>query len=130
MIRIEFNIITGERIEIAQKAYSDGASIIIIDATDLPPDGFEELLDPIPTGPTIDDRKALARLNRDDELKNYYDLGVAMCLRGIRMTTDPEKILYFNAKLAELDIYAVELQAVPEQPGFPDIIDWPSKPTQ
>lgn len=71
-----------------------------------------------------------ARQARDVLLREVYDVGVSMVMRGLRMTTDPDQIIYLNGKLAELDSYSIELLSVPEQEGFPDAIEWPSRPAE
>lgn len=44
--RIEVNVITGERMEIAQKAYRKGDDVVVRDADQAAPDGFTEF-DPL-----------------------------------------------------------------------------------
>lgn len=65
-----------------------------------------------------------ARAHRDALLRDVYDPAVAMLQRAQRMGTPGAK-----AKLAEFDAWAVALQNVPEQAGFPHNIDWPEQPT-
>lgn len=93
----------------------DGVSWIIVQEPD--------------SGPSLEQREADARFLRDQKLRYYYDPGVMMCLRGLRMTEDPQQISYIEGKLEELDLYAIALQEVPEQTGFPDNIIWPEAPT-
>lgn len=128
LTRTETNLSTGEVVEIEQKAYSNGLTTIVIDAGAFPPEGFDEIEEPEPSGPSLQDRKSAARAVRDSKLNEFYDSGVMICLRGLRMTVDPVQILYLEGKLAELDAYAVALQNVPQQPGFPDSITWPAEP--
>lgn len=71
-----------------------------------------------------------ARKTRDDILRNFCDIGVLMIQRAIRMEADAAKKVALNAKLAELDAYAVALQDVPQQEGFPTNIVWPVAPTE
>ena len=43
LTRVEFNVSTGEKIEIEQIAYrNDEGDVIVLDAIDPTPDGFEE----------------------------------------------------------------------------------------
>lgn len=70
---------------------------------------------------------AAARAVRDDLLRNVYDAAVAMLQRASRL--NPANHDQYMAKLAEFDAWAVALQAVPDQPGFPHSIDWPEQPT-
>lgn len=71
-----------------------------------------------------------ARKIRDDLLRNICDTGVLMIRRAIRLETDAARKTALNAKLAEVDQYALALQAVPEQEGFPTNIVWPVAPTE
>ena len=68
-----------------------------------------------------------ARAKRDALLTNVYDRAVAMLQRAARL--DPAHGEQYAVKLAEFDAWAVALQNVPEQPGFPHTIDWPEQPT-
>lgn len=80
----------------------------------------------------IDDAIAFsARVKRNDLLRDVYDRGLMMAQRALRMTdpADQQRITYLNDKIAQLDQYAEALQAVPEQPGFPQSISWPTIPT-
>lgn len=88
-------------------------------------DGLPELADP--PAPSDDQLAAVARAQRDVLLRTVYDPAVAMLQRARRL--DPEHDEQYAAKLAEFDAWAVALQAVPEQPGFPHDIDWPEQPT-
>lgn len=81
-------------------------------AADAPPAGEEVLA-------------ADARAKRDSLLRNVYDTAVAMLQRAQRMG-----ISGAEAKLAEFDAWAVALQAIPEQSGFPHNIDWPTQPSK
>jgi len=73
---------------------------------------------------------AAARAERTSLLRDVCDAGVLMIQRELRLTSDPERITYLNGKLVEVDEYAVALQAIPDQPGFPQTIDWPTAPTR
>lgn len=68
------------------------------------------------------------RQERDRLMRDKYDQGVMLVQRMIRMSSDAEQITYLEGKLAELDVYAVALQDVPEQPGFPETVTWPTIP--
>lgn len=80
--------------------------------------------------PSAEDLANAARAKRDGLLRNVCDAGVLMIQREIRRTNDAAKKAALNAKLTALDQYAVALQAVPEQEGFPLTIDWPVAPTE
>lgn len=88
-------------------------------------DGLPMLADP--PGPTVDQLAAVARAQRDAMLRTVYDPAVAMLQRAARL--NPSNAEQYVAKLAEFDAWAVALQAVPEQTGFPQSIDWPQQPT-
>lgn len=89
------------------------------------PSGLPELSDP--PAPTVDQLAAVARAQRDTLLRTVYDPAVAMLQRAARL--DPDNAEQYAAKLAEFDAWAVALQAVPEQAGFPQNIDWPQQPS-
>lgn len=72
---------------------------------------------------------ALVRAERDRQLREIYDAGINMALRGVRMSTSPEQLAYAEGKVSELDEFAELLTLVPEQPGFPETIVWPPIPT-
>lgn len=78
---------------------------------------------PIPADKSIE-----IRGKRDRLLVEIYDRGTMMCQRGLRMTADPLVIASLNAKQAELDLFAVAMQSIPDQPGFPDDVEWPEIP--
>lgn len=71
-----------------------------------------------------------ARKTRDDLLRSVCDVGVLAIQRELRLGPTIERKTYLNAKLLEIDRYAVALQAVPQQEGFPETIDWPVVPTE
>lgn len=82
---------------------------------------------PMPSGPILPSDEQLAaavRVRRDTLLRTVYDPAVAMLQRSLRLGNEASA-----AKLAEFDAWAVALQNVPEQPGFPHTIDWPEQPT-
>lgn len=80
--------------------------------------------------PSTEDLAAAARLERDGRLKAIYDAGINMALRGVRMASTPEELSYAEGKVIELDNYAQALEDIPDQPGFPQTIDWPVAPTR
>lgn len=69
-----------------------------------------------------------ARSQRDALLSSVYDKGVLIVQRAIRLNGDADGKL--AAKLHQLDEYAVALQSVPSQDGFPQAITWPTAPTE
>lgn len=80
-------------------------------------------------GPTIEQITAAARAKRDSLLVDTYDRGISIAQRVLRMAeSDAEKVIA-QAKIAELDLYAIALQNVPDQPGFPESITWPEVPS-
>lgn len=80
--------------------------------------------------PTISDEDLASsvRIRRDQLLREVYDPGVTLALRALRMATTSAQKAYANSKISELDSYAVALQGVPEQGGFPQNIEWPEQP--
>ena len=89
--------------------------------------GRPVLQDPPP--PTSEQLASIARATRDALLSSVYDVGIIMALRARRLASTPAEISYADGKIAELDAYAEALQAVPDQPGFPASITWPTVPT-
>lgn len=84
-----------------------------------------------PAGPSNEQKAIDLRAERDLLLRNVYDVSVIWVQRELRLAAgDGPRITALNAKLAELDAYAVALQDVPEQPGFPTTINWPTPPTR
>jgi len=71
-----------------------------------------------------------ARYERDRLLNAVYDAGINMALRAVRMAATPEDLSYAEGKVVELDTYAEALIAIPDQPGFPQTIIWPTVPTR
>lgn len=86
-------------------------------------DGMPTLADA--PGPSEEQLAAVVRTQRDALLRNVYDPAVAMLQRAIRMGDDS-----VTEKLAEFDAWAIALQAIPEQPGFPQDVVWPNQPTR
>lgn len=72
----------------------------------------------------------VVRNQRDTLLRTICDPGILMAQRFLRMAETAEEIAYAEGKIAELDIYAAALQAVPDQEGFPNTIIWPTAPTR
>lgn len=66
-----------------------------------------------------------ARAQRDALLRNVYDPAVSILQRAIRMGEQGAV-----AKLAEFDAWAVALQGIPGQEGFPENITWPERPAK
>lgn len=86
-------------------------------------DGMPTLSDP--PAPSDEQLAVVVRAQRDALLRNVYDPAVAMLQRAIRMGDDS-----VTGKLAEFDAWAIALQAIPEQPGFPQDVVWPTQPTR
>lgn len=86
-------------------------------------------------GPTKDAeekaRKALAaRAERDRQLRDVYDSGTQMIRRELEMgSQDHESEAKLISKRTELHVYARLLQAIPDQSGFPEDINWPVIPS-
>lgn len=71
-----------------------------------------------------------ARAERERQLRAIYDPGINMALRALRMASTQEEQSYAEGKVIELDNYAQSLEDIPDQPGFPQTIDWPTAPTR
>lgn len=84
----------------------------------------------IDPGSTVEGLAEAARMERDSLLRSVYDPGINMALRALRMATTPEEQSYAEGKVIELDNYAQALEDIPEQPGFPQTINWPTAPTK
>lgn len=97
---------------------------------DWPKDAMEATAEQIAAAknPSTDRLAADVRAKRDNLLSTIYDKGVLIVQRAIRLNGDADGKL--AAKLHDLDEYAVALQNVPEQPGFPQTITWPTAPTE
>ena len=78
--------------------------------------------------PTITELSAAARQQRDILFRTVSDPGTLMAQRALRLATTPEGIAYAQGKLAEMDAYAIALQGIAEQAGFPATINWPIAP--
>jgi len=59
-----------------------------------------------------------------------YDAGTQMVRREIDMTSDDTYAGKLKEKLLELHQYAINLQAIPSQEGFPIQIMWPDQPSE
>jgi len=71
-----------------------------------------------------------ARSSRD-ALLVVYDKGIQMVRRELETSPlDPAYEAKLIAKRSELHSYARLLQAIPEQSGFPEEIEWPEIPTE
>lgn len=79
-------------------------------------------------GPTNDQLAVEARSERDRQLRDIYDRGLNMAKRVRDLSTTTEQTEYAAAKILELHEYAIALQEIPEQPGFPVTIVWPEIP--
>jgi hypothetical protein len=66
-----------------------------------------------------------ARKKRDGLLREVYDVGISMAARARRMGASS---VACDAKVLELDLFALALQEVPNQAGFPASIAWPIVP--
>lgn len=82
----------------------------------------------IPFTPDSEQLAMAARAKRDGLLRSLYDPGILMAQRALRLASTPEETAYAEGKILELDLYAEALQGVPQQPGFPQSIDWPIAP--
>lgn len=116
-----------DAIQISDEAYADliaGQSTgkVIDWSGDVP-----VLVDPPP--PSEEHAADQCRKKRDQLLKEVYDPAVMLLLRMLRTAPEAQHAA-LAAKLAELDEYAVALQEVPEQPGFPNDVVWPTIPSK
>lgn len=84
---------------------------------------------PVVTPPDNTQLAADARQQRDALFRTVSDPGTLMALRAVRLATTPAETTYAQGKLAEMDAYAVALQGIAEQAGFPVTINWPTIPT-
>lgn len=70
------------------------------------------------------------RAERDRLMRVNYDAGTQMVRRELEMTSDPAYTAQLVTKRTELHLYAIALQGVPEQEGFPHEIEWPVVPSE
>lgn len=74
---------------------------------------------------------AIAAINkRDGILRELYEPRILKALRSLRLASSSEALTYAAGKIMELDLYAEALEAVPDQPGFPVVINWPETPSE
>lgn len=71
------------------------------------------------------------RNERDKKLREIYDAGTQMIRRELEtLPLDPVYEAQLIAKRSELHNYARLLQAIPDQAGFPEVVEWPEPPTE
>lgn len=90
-------------------------------------DALEAYLHPPPTPEQL---ALIARSERDRQLKEIYDPGIQMIRRELEMTSDPDLNGLLISKRNQVNQYAKDLQDLPEQSGFPQVIVWPEIPTK
>lgn len=94
----------------------------------------DNFLEPEPAPALPEDLNSLseqARLKRDQLMSSVYDKAVAKIQREIRMSAGKkEKLADLNSQLSAFDEYAVLLQDITQQEGFPENIEWPEAPAQ
>lgn len=84
---------------------------------------------PLPE-PTPAELAERARTERDRLMREAYDPAVMQLLRKRRvLSSASEDVAGIDAQLAEWDAYANALEVVPDQPGFPNSIEWPEAPS-
>ncbi|MNQ77175.1 Caudovirales tail fiber assembly protein [compost metagenome] len=88
--------------------------------------GMPSLIDRPPQ--SASELAGIARVERDRQLRDIYDICVIMLQRELRLA-DPETSEALKAKLAVMDDYATKLLDVPQQAEFPSNITWPEIPT-
>lgn len=104
------------------------------DSTDYGPEIFEQALqgkygEIAPYVPPPDAEIARReRSERDRRLRMEYDPQASRLTRDLRLTSDSVMIEALQNELAQWDSYAVALQDVPQQAGFPHTIIWPEAP--
>jgi hypothetical protein len=63
-------------------------------------------------------------------MREVYDPAVMQFLRKRRvLSSASDDVAGIDARLAEWDAYADALEVVPDQPGFPNSIEWPEAPS-
>ncbi|WP_462328038.1 phage tail assembly chaperone [Desulfobaculum sp.] len=83
-----------------------------------------------PPEPTQDELATQARAERDRLMREVYDPAVMQRLRKRRVLSSASAdVAGIDARLAEWDAYADALEVVPDQPGFPNSIEWPEAPS-
>jgi hypothetical protein len=84
---------------------------------------------PAPPAPNTEELAALARAERDRLMREVYDPAMMQLLRRHRTAvTAGADTAEINASIAAWDAYAIALEGVPEQAGFPNEIVWPQEP--
>lgn len=84
---------------------------------------------PAPPAPRTDELAALSRAERDRLMREVYDPAMMQLLRRHRTAvTAGADTAEINASIAAWDAYAIALEGVPEQAGFPNEILWPQEP--
>ncbi|MFK4764548.1 tail fiber assembly protein [Desulfobaculum sp. SPO524] len=84
---------------------------------------------PLPE-PTPAQLATQARAERDRLMREVYDPAVMQLLRKRRvLSSASEDVAGIDAQLTEWDAYADVLEVVPDQPGFPNSIEWPEAPS-
>lgn len=82
-----------------------------------------------PPAPKTEELAALARAERDRLMREVYDPAMMQLLRRHRTAvTAGADTAEINASIAAWDAYAIALEGVPEQSGFPNEILWPQEP--
>ncbi|GAB6176170.1 hypothetical protein JCM16814_10610 [Desulfobaculum senezii] len=85
---------------------------------------------PPPPEPTEAELATQARTERDRLMREVYDPAVMQLLRKRRvLLSASDDVAGIDARLAEWDAYADALEVVPDQPGFPNSIEWPEAPS-
>lgn len=85
---------------------------------------------PQPPEPTPAELATQARAERDRLMREAYDPAVMQLLRKRRvLSSASDDVAGIDAQLAEWDAYADALEVVPDQPGFPNSIEWPEAPS-
>lgn len=88
------------------------------------------LTPPQPPEPTPAELAERARAERDRLMRDAYDPAVMQLLRKRRvLSSASDDVAGIDARLAEWDAYADALEVVPDQPGFPNSIEWPEAPS-
>ncbi|GFM33274.1 phage tail assembly chaperone [Desulfovibrio subterraneus] len=82
-----------------------------------------------PPAPRTEELAALGRAERDRLMREVYDPAMMQLLRRHRTAvTAGADTAEINASIAAWDAYAIALEGVPEQAGFPNEIVWPQAP--
>lgn len=84
--------------------------------------------EPKPQEPDVEAIANAERTRRDLILRNVYDPAIIMAQRALRTASTQKDRDYAEIKIAELDSFAILLQDIPTQKGFPLSIEWPKTP--